>query len=89
MGHEAIGVVEAVGSEVRAVKVGDLVVMPFAYSDGTCAFCHESLHMACVHGGFLAPASPERRLKPSASRGPMAPWSSCRRAKIPRCYRPC
>jgi threonine dehydrogenase-like Zn-dependent dehydrogenase len=53
MGHEAIGVVEAVGAEVRSVKVGNLVVMPFAYSDGTCAFCHEGLHTSCVHGGFF------------------------------------
>jgi len=27
--------------------------MPFAFSDGTCAFCHEGLHTACVHGGFF------------------------------------
>jgi threonine dehydrogenase-like Zn-dependent dehydrogenase len=53
MGHEAIGVAEAVGDEVRTMKVGDLVVMPFAYSDGTCVFCHEGLHTSCVHGGFF------------------------------------
>jgi threonine dehydrogenase-like Zn-dependent dehydrogenase len=53
MGHEAIGVVEDVGSEVGEIKRGDLVVMPFAFSDGTCAFCAEGLHTACVHGGFF------------------------------------
>jgi threonine dehydrogenase-like Zn-dependent dehydrogenase len=53
MGHEAIGVVEDVGAEVRTVKRGDLVVMPFAYSDGTCEFCHRGLHTACVHVGFF------------------------------------
>src|ERR671938_1515525 len=53
MGHEAIGVVEAVGADVRTVKVGDVVVMPFAYSDGTCVFCHEGLHTSCIHGGFF------------------------------------
>ena len=53
MGHEAIGVVEDVGAEVRTIKPGDLVVMPFAFSDGTCAFCSEGLHAACVHGGFF------------------------------------
>src|SRR2546421_4615065 len=53
MGHEAIGVVEAVGSGVRPLKVGDVVVMPFPYSDGTCVFCHEGLHTSCIHGGFF------------------------------------
>lgn len=53
MGHEAIGVVEAVGADVRTVKPGELVVMPFAYSDGTCVFCHEGLHTSCIHGGFF------------------------------------
>src|SRR5580765_7503609 len=53
MGHEAVGVVEAVGAEIRTMKVGDLVVMPFAYSDGTCVFCHEGLHTSCIHGGFF------------------------------------
>src|SRR5438094_778025 len=53
MGHEAIGVVEAVGADVRTLKVGDVVVMPFAFSDGTCVFCHEGLQTSCVHGGFF------------------------------------
>jgi len=56
MGHEAIGVVEAVGSSVRNMKAGDLVVMPFAFSDGTCEFCHDGLQTACVHGGFFGNA---------------------------------
>src|SRR5881396_1098422 len=53
MGHEAIGVVEGVGADVRTISVGDVVVMPFAYSDGTCVFCHEGLQTSCIHGGFF------------------------------------
>jgi threonine dehydrogenase-like Zn-dependent dehydrogenase len=53
IGHEAIGVVEAVGNEVRGMKAGDLVLMPFAYSDGSCTFCHEGLQTSCVQGGFF------------------------------------
>jgi threonine dehydrogenase-like Zn-dependent dehydrogenase len=53
MGHEAVGVVEAVGADVRTLKIGDVVVMPFAYSDGSCVFCHEGLHTSCLHGGFF------------------------------------
>jgi threonine dehydrogenase-like Zn-dependent dehydrogenase len=43
MGHEFIGIVDDVGAEVRTVKPGDVVVAPFAYSDGTCIFCHEEI----------------------------------------------
>ena len=53
MGHEAIGIVEDVGAEVSTIKRGDLVVMPFAISDGTCEFCHDGLQTACVHVGFF------------------------------------
>lgn len=51
MGHEFIGVVEAVGDDVKTVKRGDLVVAPFLWSDGTCVFCREGLQTSCLHGG--------------------------------------
>src|SRR5947209_5675508 len=51
MGHEFIGVVDAVGADVRTVKAGDVVLAPFLYSDGTCVFCREGLHSSCLHGG--------------------------------------
>jgi threonine dehydrogenase-like Zn-dependent dehydrogenase len=54
MGHEFIGTVEAVGAGVRTVKAGDLVVAPFAWSDGTCVFCQEGLQTSCLHGGWWA-----------------------------------
>jgi threonine dehydrogenase-like Zn-dependent dehydrogenase len=53
MGHEAIGIVEAAGGEVRTIKPGQLVIMPFAFSDGTCEFCHEGLQTECIHAGFF------------------------------------
>ncbi len=52
MGHEFIGVVEAIGADVRTVKKGDVVVAPFAWSDGTCVFCKEGLQTSCLHGGW-------------------------------------
>jgi threonine dehydrogenase-like Zn-dependent dehydrogenase len=51
MGHEFIGVVEAVGADVRTVNPGNLVVSPFLWSDGTCVFCREGLQSECLHGG--------------------------------------
>jgi hypothetical protein len=53
MGHEAIGVVEDVGSGVRRIKRGQVVIMPFVNSDGTCLFCEEGLPAACVHRDFF------------------------------------
>ena len=53
MGHEAIGVVEAVGADVRTMKRGDVVIMPFAFSDGSCIFCNQGLQTSCIHGGFF------------------------------------
>jgi threonine dehydrogenase-like Zn-dependent dehydrogenase len=52
MGHEFIGVVESIGTDVRTVKKGDLVVAPFAWSDGTCEFCQQGLQTSCLHGGW-------------------------------------
>jgi threonine dehydrogenase-like Zn-dependent dehydrogenase len=51
MGHEFIGIVEDVGSDVRTMKKGDLVVAPFVWSDGTCFFCRQGLQISCLHGG--------------------------------------
>src|SRR5205085_6435478 len=53
MGHEGIGEVESVGPDVRTIRPGDLVVMPFAWSDGTCEFCRDGLQTSCLHGGFF------------------------------------
>jgi threonine dehydrogenase-like Zn-dependent dehydrogenase len=46
-GHEFMGVVEAVGSEVTAVAVGDRVVVPFVIACGSCFFCEMNLQAAC------------------------------------------
>lgn len=53
IGHEFIGVVEEVGDEVRTILTGDLVIAPFAFSDGTCAHCRRGITSACVNGGFF------------------------------------
>jgi threonine dehydrogenase-like Zn-dependent dehydrogenase len=51
IGHEFIGVVEEVGSDVSGIANGDLVVAPFIYSDGTCPHCQAGVTVSCVAGG--------------------------------------
>lgn len=51
IGHEFIGTVEEVGSEVRDVRPGDFVVTPFTFSDGTCVLCRAGWFSNCLHGG--------------------------------------
>ncbi len=49
MGHEFIGRIEAVGADVRKIKVGDLVAAPFAWSDGTCSSARKGCTLlACM-----------------------------------------
>jgi threonine dehydrogenase-like Zn-dependent dehydrogenase len=47
MGHEPMGVVREVGSEVTAVRPGDRVVVPFNISCGTCWMCGQGLQSQC------------------------------------------
>src|SRR5207249_726408 len=51
IGHEFIGIVEHVGSDVTAVAVGDFVVAPFTYCDGTCPHCLAGVTSHCQNGG--------------------------------------
>ena len=47
LGHEPMGIVEEVGSEVGNLQVGDRVVIPFQISCGHCYMCNSSLHTQC------------------------------------------
>lgn len=51
MGHEFVGIVEELGSEVTGLAKGDFVIAPFVSSDGVCDFCREGLQTSCRHGG--------------------------------------
>lgn len=56
IGHEFLGVVEDVGSEVSGLRAGDVVVAPFVWADNTCDFCREGLQTSCRHGGLWGQA---------------------------------
>lgn len=53
-GHEWMGIVEEVGSEVKTIKKGDRILAPFAFSDGTCEFCNQGLLTSCLQVSFWA-----------------------------------
>ena len=53
MGHEYVGVVEQVGSEVKEIKVGDFVVGSFFASDNTCEICQSGYQSHCVHAVLM------------------------------------
>jgi threonine dehydrogenase-like Zn-dependent dehydrogenase len=72
IGHEAIGLVDAVGADVHRVKLGDLVILPFAYCDGVCMFCEEGLPTSCVHGGFFGNGGEADGAQAEALRVPQA-----------------
>ncbi|MBC5636210.1 glutathione-dependent formaldehyde dehydrogenase [Ornithinibacillus sp. BX22] len=60
IGHEPMGIVEEVGSDVTKVKKGDRVVIPFTVACGKCHYCNHELESQCDNanphydsGGYL------------------------------------
>src|SRR3954447_3620157 len=53
MGHEYVGVVEEIGSDVKTMKPGDFVVGSFVISDNTCEICQAGYQSKCVHAEFV------------------------------------
>ncbi|KQS97301.1 zinc-dependent alcohol dehydrogenase [Cellulomonas sp. Leaf395] len=47
LGHEAMGVVQEVGTQAGSLRVGDRVVVPFGIACGTCWMCSRGLHSQC------------------------------------------
>jgi threonine dehydrogenase-like Zn-dependent dehydrogenase len=76
LGHEAVGMVEEIGHDVRGVVVGDRVVVAFDIVCGECWFCRRGQHSLCENfrnlgagtfGGDLGGAQAERLRVPSAT----------------------
>ena len=55
-GHEFCGIVEQVGPQVRNLKVGDHVLVPFNIACGKCHFCQQGLFGNCHESNAQATA---------------------------------
>lgn len=66
IGHEYVGVVEAVGADVTTVRPGQFVVGGFKHSDNTCALCRVGMQSHCLHGGGYAGCQAEAIRIPNA-----------------------
>jgi threonine dehydrogenase-like Zn-dependent dehydrogenase len=53
MGHEYVGVVEEVGSEVTTIRPGQFVIGSFFASDNTCEICQAGYQSSCVHREYV------------------------------------
>src|SRR3978361_475152 len=51
IGHEYVGVVEQIGDGVSGLAVGDFVIAPFTFNDGTCPACKAGFESNCATGG--------------------------------------
>ncbi|MEO6944004.1 MAG: zinc-dependent alcohol dehydrogenase family protein [Lacisediminihabitans sp.] len=52
IGHEFVGVVEAIGDAVERMRVGDFVIAPFYDCDMTCINCLNGVSTSCLNGGW-------------------------------------
>ncbi|MCW2764075.1 MAG: Alcohol dehydrogenase, zinc-binding domain protein [Nocardioides sp.] len=62
IGHECVGVVEAVGSDVTSFVPGDFVIVPFDHCDNTCPHCAAGVQSACVNLGITQSGQAEYTL---------------------------
>ncbi|WP_193090628.1 zinc-dependent alcohol dehydrogenase family protein [Advenella sp. FME57] len=53
LGHEGVGIVEAVGSAVTAFKKGDHVLISCITSCGKCEYCKKQMYAHCEDGGWV------------------------------------
>jgi threonine dehydrogenase-like Zn-dependent dehydrogenase len=59
IGHECVGIVQEVGSEVTSFRPGDFVIVPFDHCDNTCAHCRAGVQSACVNLGMTVSGQAE------------------------------
>lgn len=90
MGHEYVGVVEEVGTAVRTVTPGDVVVGSFFASDNTCEICRAGHQSRCVDARLMGEIGTQAELAriPLADGTLVATQVSPPRSRCPACSPP-
>ena len=53
LGHEGVGVIDAVGPAVTAFRPGDRVIVSCISSCGKCDYCRKGMYSHCISGGWI------------------------------------
>ena len=85
LGHEPMGIVEEVGSEVTDLKPGDRVVMSFQISCETCWMCDRQLYTQCETTQVRDVARPGQAVSHSSSGAFASLNRSCYQQCMPNC----
>ncbi len=83
MGHEAVGVVDAVGADVRSIGVGDRVVVAFDIACGTCWFCARGESNLCEESAILGAGTFGGNLAGSQAERVRVPWADTNLLRVP------
>ncbi|HVF08905.1 MAG TPA: alcohol dehydrogenase catalytic domain-containing protein [Actinomycetota bacterium] len=83
LGHEAVGVVEAVGGEVASVRPGDRVVLSFAVACGACWFCARGETNLCEHAAVFGAGPFGGNLAGTQAESVRVPWADVNLLPVP------
>jgi threonine dehydrogenase-like Zn-dependent dehydrogenase len=70
LGHEAVGIVEELGRDVRNLRKGDRVVVPSTIACGYCSYCRAGYHSQCDHANPHGPSAGTAFFGGGADSGP-------------------
>ena len=83
LGHEAVGVVEAMGDEVASVKLADRVVLSFAVACGRCWFCERGETNLCEHATVFGAGPFGGNLSGTQAEMVRVPWADVNLLPVP------
>src|ERR1700710_1754381 len=86
LGHENMGIVEAVGVGVGRIKVGDRVSVPFNLACGTCRNCNDGFTSACLRANPQGTPGPGTAIRRWARSTEAKQNSSASRTRTSTCW---